>query len=160
MINSRFNRLFRLGIPFLFGMLLIVNCQTQSRSSGGGGSSGGSGGAGGSGCASPNSSYQARSPKAIGGTVRESRNSIVTSVSDVAVTIIIQRPDPNGLEPPRVLDVVTVKTNTNGDFRLELDPQAREVVIRPSKEGHSFDPEVFRGPLGQLVNFTASRLSI
>lgn len=154
MRNSVFDRTLRLGIPFLFGMLLVVNCQTQSRSSGGDGSRGGSG------CTSPNSSYQARSPKAIGGTVRESRNSVVTSISDVAVTIIIQRPDPNGLEPPRVLDVVTVKTNTNRDFRLELDLQAREVVIRPSKEGYSFDPEVFRGPPGQLVNFTASRLSI
>ena len=68
MTNSKSNRVVRLGIPFLFGMLLVVNCGSE-------------GSKGGSGCEMPNIPSQAPpSPKVLGGTVREFRNSVVTRV--------------------------------------------------------------------------------
>ena len=147
MTNSKSNRVIRMGIPFLFGMLLVVNCQTQSRSSGGGGSTGGSG------CESPNSSHSDSTESqhwAITGTVVEYRNSVETRVPDVAITMTIVDP---------VAETRRTRTNVNGEYRVEFSASQGVVEVRPTKEGYRFDPETaaFAGSSNRAINFVASR---
>ena len=148
MTNPGSNRALRMTIPFLFGMMLVVNCASE-------------GSKGGSGCEMPNMSQGggAPRPKVVGGAIIESQGSGKTKVPGVAVTVTVKTHQSYGTKP-RVLNVMTVKTDINGQFRLELSPRAGEVEVRPTKEGYRFDPEVFRGPPSQALNFTASRSGV